>query len=126
MTTPPVDPRGLPANYPFQPDWEATPREVRQALADPASTLLLVDCRTPEEHRTASIKAAILIPMNELSARIAEIRDHDGPVVVHCHHGGRSLKVTAALRQAGIPDVKSMAGGIDLWSLDIDPSVPRY
>lgn len=126
MTTNPLDARGLPTNYPFQPDWEVTPREVRQALADPASSLLLVDCRTPEEHRTAAIRDAKLIPMSELSARLSEVRDHDGPIVVHCHHGGRSLKVTAALRQAGITDVKSMAGGIDLWSIDIDQGVPRY
>lgn len=126
MTTPPLDPRGLPQNYPFQPGWEVTPREVKLALAAPSAGMLLIDCRTPEEHRTASIEGATLIPMAELSSRLNEVRDHEGPIVVHCHHGGRSLKVTAALRQAGLQDVRSMAGGIDLWSIDIDTRVPRY
>lgn len=123
---PTLNERGLPANYPFQEGWEVTPRDVKAALRDPSSRLLLVDCRTADEHRTARIEGATLIPMSEMGSRVEELRAHDGPIVVHCHHGARSLKVTAALRQAGFDDVKSMAGGIDLWSIDVDPSAPRY
>jgi rhodanese-related sulfurtransferase len=50
----------------------------------------------------------------------------DRPFIVQCHTGRRSLKVTHLLREAGFPDVKSMAGGIELWAIDIDPNVPRY
>jgi rhodanese-related sulfurtransferase len=47
-------------------------------------------------------------------------------VVVYCHHGIRSLSGAAILGQAGIPDAASLAGGIDAWSVEVDPSVPRY
>ncbi|MEO0965383.1 MAG: rhodanese-like domain-containing protein, partial [Planctomycetota bacterium] len=99
---------------------------LRDALAADAPPALL-DCRTPGEHEVASIEAALLIPMNELPARVAELAElKDRPVVVHCHLGGRSLKVTQFLRGQGFTDVKSLAGGIDAWSRSIDPDVPRY
>ena len=121
-----LDARGLPAGYPFNPDWETTPREFR-ARREAGEQVVLVDCRTAAERATASIDGSIHVPMHELSAHLDALRAHEtDPVVVHCHHGARSLQVTAALRQAGFEDVRSMAGGIHLWSLDIDPSVPVY
>ena len=65
--------------------------------------------------------------MNELVARVSELakyRDHR--LVVHCHLGVRSLQVAHWLRQSGFAQAQSMAGGIDAWSLEIDPSIPRY
>ena len=122
----PLDDDGLPAGYPFNPDWEITPREFRRRR-DAGERLVLLDCRTPAERDLACIEGSVHVPMHELGARIEELRAHEAsPVVVHCHHGARSLQVTAALRQAGFDDVRSMAGGIHLWSLDIDPSVPVY
>lgn len=92
--------------------------------------VLLLDCRREHEWRTARIEGSVLIPMNEVAMRLDEIEGPDGerdrPIVVHCHGGRRSLKVTALLRAAGFSDVRSMAGGIELWSIDIDPGVPRY
>jgi rhodanese-related sulfurtransferase len=98
-----------------------------QELRESAVPFLLLDCREPEEYATASLRGAVLIPMHELSGRIAELEPHRaGRIVVHCHHGGRSLRVTHYLRQQGFAQAQSMAGGIDAWSEKIDPSVPRY
>ncbi|MBM4111166.1 MAG: hypothetical protein FJ254_07425, partial [Phycisphaerae bacterium] len=118
-----LDDRGLPHGYPFQRDWEVTPCHVRQARSA-GEPMILIDCRTPLEFATARLEGALLVPLQEFSARLAELREHeDQRVVVFCHHGRRSLQFTAALRREGFSDVHSMAGGIDLWSRDIDPSV---
>jgi rhodanese-related sulfurtransferase len=126
--TPALDARGLPPGYPFKPDLEITPREVRDRLARGPGAVLLIDCRTPGEHATARIAGARLIPMDELPRRVEEIEDavgEDTALVIHCHHGVRSLRAALFLRGKGL-EAKSMAGGIELWSLDIDPAVPRY
>lgn len=122
----PLDHAGLPDGYPFNPDWEITPREYRRRR-DAGEKILLVDCRTAAERDLATIAGAVHAPMHDLGRHVEALREFEAlPVVVHCHHGARSLQVTAALRQAGFEDVRSMAGGIHLWSLDIDPSVPLY
>lgn len=98
-----------------------------KAKLDAAEDFFFLDCREPDEHQTVSIAAASLIPMSQLMDRIGELEPHrDREVIVHCHHGGRSLKVANWLRQQGFPTAKSMAGGIDGWAVDIDPSLPRY
>ena len=125
---PQLDERGLPRGYPYKPDLETTPREVKALLAKGPEAVLLIDCRTPGEHQAARIAGATLIPMDQISARLDEIEAAVGegtPLVIHCHHGGRSMKAALFLRQRGL-DARSMAGGIDLWSIDIDPGVPRY
>jgi rhodanese-related sulfurtransferase len=89
--------------------------------------VLLLDVRTPREHAVARIEGAALVPLQQLPARVEELRPYaDRPVVTVCHRGMRSLQAAAFLRQAGFRDVRSMAGGIDLWSRAVDPSVPRY
>ncbi len=98
-----------------------------KALQDAGAPFLLYDCREAEEHAHSRIAESLLIPMSELRERVAELTPHRGSrVVVHCHHGGRSLRVAAFLRQQGFDQAQSMAGGIEEWSLTIDPSVPRY
>ncbi len=93
----------------------------------PSDALLLLDCRTPEEHATAKIAGAVLLPMQELAERVAEIEAwRTKPIIVHCHHGMRSLRVAKWLREQGFTLAQSMQGGIDAWSTDVDPSVPRY
>ena len=87
--------------------------------------LQLLDVRQPVEHSIAAISGATLIPMPELPARLGEL-DRARPVVVHCHHGPRSLHATQWLRGQGFPRVLSLAGGIDAWSREVDPGVPRY
>ncbi len=129
---PQLDGRGLPVGYAYQPDYEVTPREAKAMLAAKGGPdgALLVDCRRQNEWETCRIEGAVLIPMEEIAMRLDELErshgDRDRTIIVQCHTGRRSLKVTHLLREAGFADVKSMAGGIELWSLDIDPSVPRY
>lgn len=90
---------------------------------DPSAWLL--DVREPSEHALCSIAGATLIPMGQIPARIAEI-PRDRHVLVQCHHGGRSLRVTQFLRAQGFTRVTNVGGGIDAWSVQIDPDVPRY
>lgn len=97
------------------------------ALQQSGTDFLLLDVRGPDEYATANIQGSTLIPMQELGDRLAEIEDKkDDHIVVHCHHGGRSLQVTQALRSRGFTNVQNMAGGIEVWSQEIDNSVPRY
>ena len=99
---------------------------VKQML-DAGEKFVLLDCREADEVATAKIAGSLHIPMREIPARLAELEPHrQGRVVVHCHHGGRSQRVTHYLRQQGFPQVQNMSGGIDDWSLKVDPAVPRY
>jgi rhodanese-related sulfurtransferase len=101
-------------------------RTVKQML-DKGEKFVLLDCREQEEIATARIAGSTNIPMKQLTARLAELAPHKTQrIVVHCHRGGRSLRVTQFLRQQGFAQVQNMAGGIDAWSLEIDPAVPRY
>ncbi|UUO05772.1 rhodanese-like domain-containing protein [Blastopirellula sp. J2-11] len=105
---------------------EITVSEVKQLL-DSGDKFLLLDCRQPDEHQFAHITGAVLIPMNELPQRISEIEPfRDAPIVVHCHLGGRSLRVTQWMRQNGFTQTQNMTGGITQWSAEIDPNVPTY
>ena len=101
-------------------------RSVKQML-DGGEKFVLLDCREPDEVATAKIAGSMHIPMREVPARLAELEPSKAErIVVHCHHGGRSLRVTQFLRQQGFEQAQNMAGGIDAWSLEVDPSVPRY
>jgi rhodanese-related sulfurtransferase len=64
--------------------------------------------------------------MRSVPQALASLQAGESPLIVFCHHGMRSLQVVSWLREQGIESCSSMAGGIDRWSLDIDPSVPRY
>jgi rhodanese-related sulfurtransferase len=97
-----------------------------KGLLDGGAPVLLVDVRQPEEHVYCNLPGSLLIPLGELKARVQEIEPGEALVVVYCHHGVRSLSGAAILAQAGIPNVASLAGGIDRWSLTVDPGVPRY
>lgn len=106
---------------------EIEPASVQSMVAAGERDWLLLDCRTPEEHATARIAGAHLIPMQDLAARLTEIEPwRDRPVVVHCHHGVRSLRVAHWLRERGFSRARSMRGGIEAWSTEVDASIPRY
>jgi len=105
-------------------DLEITPRQVKKRL-DRGERLILIDVREPHEHALCRIEGAVLIPMGTIPANLQKL-DTDEDVICFCHHGMRSLDVANWLRQQGVPSAKSMAGGIDRWSLEIDPRVPRY
>jgi rhodanese-related sulfurtransferase len=103
-----------------------TPAEVAERLAA-GEPVYLLDVRQPWEHEAAALPGSVLIPLGELLQRREEVEPpEDAWVVVYCHHGIRSLSGAALLEQLGFPRVVSLAGGIDAWSLQVDPQVPRY
>lgn len=103
---------------------EITVEEASRLLAGPTPPVL-IDVREPDEFAVCRIEGARLVPMNTVAARLAEI-PQDRPVLVQCHHGGRSMKVTQFLRAKGFAQVSNLQGGIEAWSLRVDPKVPRY
>jgi rhodanese-related sulfurtransferase len=103
---------------------EIAPAELKQTL-DRGDKILLIDVRELWEYDIAHIADSKLIPMGSIPANLQSI-DSGEPVVCYCHHGMRSLDVTVWLRAQGVENVRSLAGGIDRWSLEIDPKVPRY
>lgn len=106
--------------------WEISCRDVER-LQQTGEPFLLVDCREREEYEIANIPGAVLIPMSELEQRIGELNGQQADrIIVHCHHGGRSLRVARWLRMQQFEQAQSMAGGIDGWSTEIDANVPRY
>ncbi|HKM66776.1 MAG TPA: rhodanese-like domain-containing protein [Candidatus Acidoferrum sp.] len=105
-------------------DLEISAAELKQRL-DNGEKVLLVDVREPWENAQCRIEGAVLIPMGAIPSNLQKL-DTDEPVICYCHHGMRSLDVANWLRQQGITTAKSLAGGIDRWSLEIDPRVPRY
>jgi adenylyltransferase/sulfurtransferase len=123
---PSLDAKGLPPNYPYNPDWEVTPREVK-SLLDEHKPFVFIDCRLPNEYAITKIDGAKLIPLQEIAQRFGELKGHESEkVIVHCKSGGRSMKFAQLLRQNGFKDVKSMAGGILLWNKDVNPGGPQY
>ena len=105
-------------------DYEITPKEVSQRQ-ERNEELILLDVREPWERQTASITPSVHIAMSDIPACMQEL-DPEEHIVVYCHHGVRSLSVTDWLRKQGYEKVQSMSGGIERWSLEIDPGVPRY
>jgi len=105
-------------------DLEITAAELNKRL-DTGERILLVDVREPWENAQCRIEGAVLIPMGFIPANLQRL-DTDELVVCYCHHGMRSLDVVNWLRQQGVSSARSLAGGIDRWSLEIDHKVPRY
>ncbi|HUO08014.1 MAG TPA: rhodanese-like domain-containing protein [Phycisphaerae bacterium] len=111
----------------INPEWEVHPAQLAECRTKEPN-LLLLDVRRPDEFAKAQIPGATFIPMNEIEARLESelAAQKSRAIIVFCHHGARSLRVTAFLRHHGFTNVLSLAGGIDAYSLIIDPSVPRY
>jgi rhodanese-related sulfurtransferase len=109
------------------------PVELKRRL-DSGEPLAVLDVREPHEREEAhvplpSTAADLFVPMGEVPARVDEIAAAcDGrAVVVYCHHGIRSLIVGRWLAtQPGFPDVRNLDGGIDAYTTEADPEVPRY
>jgi rhodanese-related sulfurtransferase len=105
---------------------EISVEELSKAIAEGRAPAL-VDVRTEGENAVAAIEPCTLVPLHELPGRVEELEALRGkPVVVYCHHGVRSRSGAAILEAAGFTDVASLRGGIDAWSIRIDPRVPRY
>ena len=100
-----------------------------QAAADGGALPLLLDVREPAEWQAASVRVGgaelLQLPMQSIPPRLSEL-DPERPVAVLCHHGGRSMQVAMFLKQHGFARVANIAGGIDAWSVQVDPTVPRY
>lgn len=107
--------------------FEIPPQDVQRRL-NSGEKLFLIDVREPAEFALARIENAELIPMRTVPAELSRLdaSTDTGTLIVFCHHGVRSLNVVNWLREQGVGACQSMAGGIDRWSLEIDPSVPRY
>jgi rhodanese-related sulfurtransferase len=98
-----------------------------RALLESSEDVLLLDVREPVECQIACIENALAIPMGEIPSRVGELHGfRESQIVVHCHHGMRSLMVAEWLRGQGFAQVQNMTGGIDAWSSEIDRTVPRY
>ena len=104
-------------------DLEITPRETVDLLHE--GKIKLLDVRTPEEHAIASVAGSVLVDQS-LAQEILQTWPKDTAIVTMCHHGMRSLDAAAYLRGHGFMNARSMSGGIDAWSLQIDSSIPRY
>jgi len=85
----------------------------------------LIDVREPFEYEIARIDGAKLIPLGEIAERSDEL-EREQPIVVHCHSGQRSAQAVQLLQQRGFTKVYNLDGGIDAWSDQIDPNVPKY
>jgi rhodanese-related sulfurtransferase len=103
---------------------EITPRELKDLLAR-NDKVLLVDVREPWEYEPTHIEGSVLIPLGQIPSNLPRLENAE-QLVLFCHHGMRSLDAAAWLRTQGVEGAKSMSGGIERWSTEIDPSVPRY
>ena len=123
-----LDDRGLPPGSVIRPEYEVTPRQLADMLTSPGTAPLILDVRLPSETAIGAIAGSLNIPLHHLETRVDEVVDAAAgrAVVTICHHGVRSLKASLFLRQAGVGNALSMAGGMDCWSIAIDPTIPRY
>ena len=94
-------------------------------MHDENEPFMLLDVREDDEIATASLDFARHIPMANVPERLTSL-PKDRPIIVMCHGGTRSGRVAKYLRENGFPDVANLTGGIDAWSVEIDPGVPRY
>jgi rhodanese-related sulfurtransferase len=108
---------------------QVRPSEFDDWLQSQPQPPLLLDVREPWEVQTAAVVPqgfeVVAIPMNQVPARLGEL-PRDRPIACLCHHGARSQRVATFLEQQGYQDVANITGGIELWSRERDPAVPRY
>ena len=117
---------------PAEDDWFAAPagvptisvRELKTKM-DMKETLTLIDVREPYEYEIARIDGSRLIPLGELETHVSEL-PRTGALVLQCHSGGRSEHAVRILQEAGFENAVNLKGGIDAWSVEVDPAVPRY
>jgi len=105
-------------------DLEITVDEFHELLEN-GKDIVILDVREPGEYEICRLEGSKLIPLNELHSRVNELDTAD-EIVVHCHHGVRSLRAATFLRNLGFKKVKSLKGGIDEWAINYDPLMPRY
>lgn len=108
---------------------QVRPAELSHWIQSHGADTIVLDVREPVELQAASVKPEgfelVHIPMNEIPGRLGQL-DPGRAVAVLCHHGNRSMRVAMFLQAQGFEAVANVAGGIDAWSQELDPSVPRY
>lgn len=110
-----------------QDEEELNPLDLMEIMKKKGNDFLLLDVREPAEYAIARIEGAKLIPLAELPDRIKELEEYrNSTIVIYCHHGMRSLNAVGYLQENEFSSLKNLKGGIDAWSLLVDPSVPRY
>ena len=97
-----------------------------KAQLDAGETIRLIDVREPHEHHYAKIPGAELKPLGQIMVWAQQLTDKDETIVLHCHHGMRSQRACMLLAGNGFTHVTNLTGGIDQWSLTVDPEVRRY
>jgi adenylyltransferase/sulfurtransferase len=103
---------------------EIPPQEMK-AKMDRGDPFVLVDVREPHERQICHIEGAKLVPLGEFAQRVNEL-DSATDIVLHCHHGQRSMRALQFLQKVGFTKLKNLRGGIDAWALSVDPDLPRY
>lgn len=103
---------------------EMSVTELAARLSVDGEAFVLFDVRTDKERELAVIEGAQVL--DEAALDSLQARDKSTPIALHCHHGGRSARAAQALIDLGFLDVYNVVGGIDAWSQEVDPSVPRY
>ena len=112
----------MPAPLPF----EIGVAEAAALRAAAPAGLRVLDVRDPDEYEICRLEGAELMPLATVPHAAAKLSDAQAPILVYCHHGMRSLRAVEMLRHLGYANAQSISGGIDRWSEEIDPSVPRY
>jgi adenylyltransferase/sulfurtransferase len=100
--------------------------EELKAKKDAGEKFRLIDVREPSEYQAAKIEGSELKPLGQIPNWANELADKNEDIVLHCHHGMRSDRACQYLAAQGFTNVKNLIGGIDEWSMRVDPSVPRY
>ncbi|HEV2464168.1 MAG TPA: rhodanese-like domain-containing protein [Acidobacteriaceae bacterium] len=108
-------------------NYEISLNELRDLLSvDEGNSCVLLDVREPWEYEEGHIKGSVSMPMGDVPERANHELDPESRIIAICHHGVRSMSVTAWLREQGFEQAQSLRSGIDAWSAEIDPSIPRY
>lgn len=104
--------------------WETTPAQLRKLL-DRGEEIQLLDVREPQEWEICHLSGATLLPLRDLPSHLSELNSMD-QIVVYCKTGKRGAEALSLLRSAGFHRVENLAGGIDAWAKEVDPTIPRY
>lgn len=104
---------------------EITPTALKERLAQGDTTITIIDVRQPWEVDICRVANALNIPMDDIPDSLDQL-PREGTIVFMCHSGQRSAAVTNWLRMQGYTNILNMAGGIDRWAREVDPSMRRY
>ncbi|HEY1649779.1 MAG TPA: rhodanese-like domain-containing protein [Terracidiphilus sp.] len=105
-------------------DFEISPPDAAKLFKEKQARI--IDVREPWEFATAHIEGSVPLPMGDVPSRAHQELDPEERLLLVCHHGVRSMNVAVWLRNQGFENAQSLRGGIDAWSLEVDPSVSRY